>query len=186
MTTKKPNRTKPRYFKICDLPRIAFNVFYDDTNVTNTDQILAVIAKAFKYTEIVSNKDKTTDPTAGSELEDMMTTALDYFYATFPELQDDSTLVLPPVPPSLTGDEVLDKIALNQYAVDSFAFVTITLDKGKVGSTIGWLIIISQLLKLGRDYIKNGNTKKCNCVKIDDVLKDNTFNCKGTLPKPNR
>lgn len=165
-----------RPFKVCDMPRIAKNVFQDDNNVTNTDQIIAVIAKHFGYTEIVSNQDIKTDADSNkSALVNIIDDSLNAFYSIFPELNEPD--LNPPQEIVLTGDEALDKIAIHEYAVEQWAFVTITLNKGKVGSTVAWLIILSQLAKLAKDFLNN-KKGKCNCVSIEEILRNTNIPCK--------
>jgi len=50
-TYYKPNRTKPRLFKVCDAARIAREVVRDDPETT-PEEVLACIAKGFGFTHI--------------------------------------------------------------------------------------------------------------------------------------
>jgi hypothetical protein len=50
-TYDKPNRSKPRYFKMCDAARIAREVVRDNPGDT-PEEVLACIAKGFGFTHI--------------------------------------------------------------------------------------------------------------------------------------
>jgi len=52
----KPNRSKPRYFKPCDVARIAWNC-WDDEQVSDPNVLLACIAKRLGFESIVLHPD---------------------------------------------------------------------------------------------------------------------------------
>lgn len=56
----KPTRSSPRYFKPCDVARIAWNCF-DDGMVSDPNVLLACVAKRLGFTHIVLHPDYEDD-----------------------------------------------------------------------------------------------------------------------------